>query len=551
MSEEQADTKRTSAKVLEERLRRLFDADFHGEEPFWTRKGLSRPWLARLIGCKAATLSSSPRLKRLIGGWEGPRIESRRQSAWQSSPEEADNVVLLRLPRHDGRIISSTVKLHKHIWEVPTLVWPSGLDEEVNDWFRYLIVKLKRAWSTVEETAKHMRQFIKYRRKRRVPLRAVDDDFLLNWQGDLREGDTKKPRRNALLRTVHSFFKWAEEHGIVRHMVQIGRPSAYAESMLAYEFPISSHEVTVLTSKGRTRVYWVWPFLEKGDGTKYGRRYTPTFKEIDRIYAFTDVQRHGVRNVLIMNWALRTGARVSEILSIRLQDLPATEEEIAELIEKDQWIIKLKKRKRRSYGGVLYAPADLIWDTLNYVRSERHEIASAKGGKGVHAVFLSQRGSPLVTDSVSRICAELFRAALVYNANIHRLRARFAHNAVELTLRHLEEVGVSLDPSSGWHETALIITAQVMGHSSPRSLEPYLHDIMFRRAEEARLKSQGAAPSFDAASPARRQDMLDTVESARKFLEGGEDDKAWRLLRRVTNEIDRARLFEDAWANAA
>lgn len=57
----------------------------------------------------------------------------------------------------------------------------------------------------------------------------------------------------------------------------------------------------VVTTKGCKRFHWVWPFLETGTGAKDGRRHNPTIEEIDRIYAFTDVEKHGIRNVLIMN----------------------------------------------------------------------------------------------------------------------------------------------------------------------------------------------------------------------------------------------------------
>ncbi|WP_267903780.1 site-specific integrase [Rhizobium mongolense] len=134
---------------------------------------------------------------------------------------------------------------------------------------------------------------------------------------------------------------------------------------------------------------------------------------MDRIYAFTDVEKHGIRNVLIMNWALRTGARVSEILSIRLRDLPWDPQQQTEMIEKDQWLIKLKKRKNHLEGGILYAPADLIWDTCNYIEKQRQEIVAARGEKAGDAIFPSQRGTPIVADSMTRICNKLFLAAQV------------------------------------------------------------------------------------------------------------------------------------------
>ncbi|MFA1624926.1 hypothetical protein ACDY96_19655 [Rhizobium mongolense] len=67
------------------------------------------------------------------------------------------------------------------------------------------------------------------------------------------------------------------------------------------------------------------------------------------------------------------------------------------MIEKDQWPIKLKKRKNHLEGGILYAPADLIWDTFNYIEKQRQEIVAARGDKAGDAIFLSQRGTPIAT----------------------------------------------------------------------------------------------------------------------------------------------------------
>ncbi|WP_296097216.1 site-specific integrase [uncultured Agrobacterium sp.] len=463
--------------------------------------------------------------------------------------ESEDNVVPFRRNNELERIVWATVKLHKKLWSIPTIVSKSG-EQYYNDWFRYLVIKRKLEPNSVCETAKQVRQFLSFCSRRKIRLDEVDDDVLIAWREELCDTGTKMARRNVLLRTIHAFYKWAAQQKIFKYIVQVDRYSNYPEPMLDHVFRISSEEIIVVTSRGYKRVHWVWPFLEHGAGARYGRRHTPTFEEIDRIYAFTDVEKHGIRNVLIMNWALRTGARVSEILSLQLKDLP-TEAHYSEMIEKDQWIVKLKKRKWRKEGGVLYVPADLIWDTLNYVDKERQRIVTSRGAKGGGALFLSERGTPLVTDSVTRICNRLFNAADVQRANIHRLRARFAQNVVEIALNHLEQAGITLDPSSGWHETALIIAAEMMGHSSPRSLQPYLHDIMFRRSEIARLKSQGAVIRVEEDRESEKAQLVLLGERISTLLRDGKESEARQVARRISNSIDRRLLWQDPVAMAA
>ncbi|MDX0563780.1 tyrosine-type recombinase/integrase [Sinorhizobium medicae] len=541
---------RLSSDEIQARLETILKSKFDGKTIIWNRKkGISRAWIAELVGCTPATLSKG-RFRRRIVEFEVSQRPA-HVSSHRVSPAN-DNVELLHPKRRDGYLIKTSIRLNGNDWEIPAIIWPSGLEEETADWFRYLIVNKKRAFSGVEEVAKHMRQFRKFRRRHRISLKGVNDSVLIRYQDELRANGVSQPRRNALLRTVHLFYRYAEEAGVVRHMVQIGRPSSYAEPILSFEFPISSQEINIVLKSGRTKVSWVWPFLETGDGSRYGRRHTPNFAEVDKIFSFTDIQRHGRRNVLIMNWALRTGARVSEILSIRLEDLPQLPLDFDKLAVKDQWVVRLRKRKRRRNGGVLYAPADLIWDTLDYIRTEREETILKRGKSRPKNVFVSERGEALVPDSVSRICGYLFRAAQVYNANIHRLRARFAHNAVELTLLQLEEIGVTLDPTSGWHETALIITAQVMGHSSPMSLRPYLDDILLRRSEEARLRAQAGLPATTQLSPGNEApDLAALVRRASELLESRKTVEAWATLRRVSNLMDRSRLFGEDWMAAA
>lgn len=531
-----------------DRLARLLAENFCEHDVRWTRRGVCRRWIASLVGCKPATLSSSTKIKRLIGDWEAlNRVSSR--PANNTSEAANDNVTPLRRRAHESRIIWALVKLNRHVWSIPTIVSHSG-EQYFNDWFRYLVLKMGREPTSVDECAKHIRQFLKFCRKYKIALCNVDDDVLITWREELRESGTKMPRRNTLLRTVHAFFKWTAVENLYRHIAQVARPSSYPETMLDFRFPISSEEVMIVTSRGNKRFHWVWPFLESGPGAKYGRRHTPTIEEIDRIYAFTDLEKHGIRNVLMMNWALRTGARVSELLKLTIKDMPR-EDQYPELIEKDQWVIKLKKRKWHREGGVLYVPADVIWDTINYIEKQRAAIITKNGGGHAGAIFLSERGTPIVADSVSRICNKLFNAADVQRANIHRLRARFAHNAVEIALNHLEEAGVTLDVSSGWHETALAIAAEMMGHTSTRSLEPYLHDILFRRSEIARLRAQGAVIAVQEDRTAEKDSIIQLGKKIGELMQAGKETEARKTARFIANSIDRRLLWQDPVAMAS
>ncbi|MBY5431016.1 tyrosine-type recombinase/integrase [Rhizobium leguminosarum] len=468
---------------------------------------ISRIWLAEQIGCDLKTLSNSPRLRNYIKTWERHHfstLEHAVRRVQQTLPEtDAEavegNVLMFRKLTDDGRIVQASYrKSPRTIVPIPTLVWRDGIDVEVSDYSRYLILKTNLDEDSVEEYVKVLRIFTRYRRGLGVTWRMVDDNTLLGWQVQMLGADIPVPRRNYCLTIVYAFYRWAEDTGRLKYHVRIARRTDYPRDMYDYQFPISSVEVKSKARRG-TRVRWQTPLTERIGHGGYGFRHTPNTEQINELFGLVRQDgEHGVRNHLMMSWALECGARLHELLQPTLDDLPSMDQ-ISELMDSDTWVIKVKRKGQKGKTGKLILSADLIFRTLEYIRFERKAVVEkcrAAGKEPSEFVFISSRtGQPLHGDSVTRICGKIFRAAKVERANIHRLRAAFITQEVERCLDAVEHGGNSMDLTSNWHETVLTMAAQLMGHTSILSLRPYLNQLLVRRLQREAAKKEGLEPT--------------------------------------------------------
>jgi integrase len=340
---------------------------------------------------------------------------------------------------------------------------------------------------------KKLRMFRRFQRGHRVPFEQVNDDFLLAWQSAMASSPRSSgKRRDECISTVHDFFKWAESRGLLKNHIQIAAKHEYNDLAQDYVFPISSQLLMVRGRQGHSYPKWVSTLTGGTQHHTYGMRHTPTSEEVLRLGNEVELhQRNNVRNKLIMDWALSTGARVSEILQIKESDFPAIDS-ISELFGGcggsacyEIWV----ERKNRG-RSLLRVPLDLVLRTIEYIACDEQRlkiIADRPSGarRNDSFVFLSEKtGDVLTADSVTRIFGYFFKKAGIKKANIHRLRAKYITEVIEFQLDRLAEGGVEVDPTSSWQETVLVMATQLMGHSHPVSLMPYLNEILQRRASK-------------------------------------------------------------------
>jgi integrase len=426
------------------------------------------------------------------------------------------------------------------------LYWPGGLDELVCDYLRYLRVNTKKSYSTADEVAKKLRIFRRFQRTNRLKDQDVTDDFLIAWQHSMEARGIRVNRRNDCITTVHSFFEWAEICGHLKNHVQLApKPSYSAELGEDYVFPIASKQITI-RRKGQEYHSWVSTLIEPGGESSFGKRHTPTSREIERLFlAVSANSRNSMRNGLIISWALQAGGRISEILQVKVEHLP-TRDEIGSFIDRqtEYLSVVVDRKNRGEAGGELRVPVELVISTLDYVWNDkdREKIVERHGDCGF--VFLSETGNVLTTDSVTRICGEFFRIAEIPNANIHRLRARFITEVIEGVLDDLEAKGQTVDLTSDWGETVLIMARNLMGHSHIMSLRPYLTEIQVRR-----IRANGTIIPREEAEPGHLRKELDQALDSRvnysdrlaeadRLMGAGKTTQVAQILRVLADEID-------------
>jgi len=391
-----------------------------------------------------------------------------------------------------GLIVNTTAtcKVRGQSWaEIPTLVWPDGIDEVASDWLRALIVELGVATSSAHEYANIIRPFLRFCRQRKRRWDTVSDEFLVIWREHLlRTKELSTHRVNTSLQTIFSFYRWAEERKIVRYHVGIYSDAELPGPLVGVPFPISAKRVNQEGKNGRVFSTWATPLTVSSRSEDAGARHTPTEEQIQDLHEVAAQHQQGERDSIMLSWAEEAGPRLAEILRVRRCDLP-TLDELADLIERDEpWIISLRRKGGKSKP--LNIPPDLLVRTLDYVQFARRKVVDRclekiVGYREPEEVFLSSTtGLVLHPDSVTSIGRRIFGRAGVRKASLHRLRARFAVRTIE-TLVDAIFNGSAIGSESSWIETILIKAAEQMGHSNPSSLRPYLTYVLNRRIQNS------------------------------------------------------------------
>lgn len=443
----------------------------------------------------------------------------------------------------------ASCKIKGQVWsEIPTLVWPDGIDEAASDWFRALVVEYGVAPSSAREYAKVIRPFLRLCRQRGRAWQTVDDELLVLWREDLRRAQKVSiGRANASLKTIFAFYRWAEETKRTRFQVGIYGEDELPDALRHVAFPISAKRSF---SKGRHgRVYggWTTP-LTLSEPSRGGHvRHTPTEEEIRDLHQIVAAREHGERDSLLLSWAEEAGPRRAEILRVGKSHLPTTNQ-LAELIEKDEpWLVVVPRKGGNSKQ--MNVPPDLLIRTLDYIQFGRREIvdqcySKIVGYREPDEVFLSgSTGLPLHPDTVTSIGRRTFRKAGIKRANIHRLRARFAVRTVETLVDSIFE-GKMVGAESSWIETILVKAAESMGHSDPQSLRPYLTYVLNRRLQTAdamkaeKLASRLRSLRLHEETLVRRMGHHQKLHRVAGYIKAGKKAEAANELRRMADELE-------------
>lgn len=446
----------------------------------------------------------------------------------------------------------SSCRINDQDWEdIPTLIWSDGIDEAASDWLRTLVVEYGVAVSSAREYAKIIRPFLRFCRERKRNWQSVDDNFLIVWREYLhRSLKVKDNRVRTSLKTVFAFFRWAEETKRIRFCVGIYTADEIPPALRDVKFPISAKRSFTKGRHGRVYGSWTTTLSLSSQKVTSPVRHTPTEEQIRDLHESTVERLQGERDSLMLSWAEETGARRAEILRVGKSHMP-TSDTVADLIEKDEpYIIHITRKGGKTKP--LNVPIDLIIRTQDFIEFNRLKIVDDCRKRLVgycepDEVFISSTtGLRLHPDSVTSIGRQEFRRAGIKNANIHRLRARFAVRVVETLVDALFD-GQSIGPESSWIETILVKAAEIMGHADPRSLRPYLTYVLNRRLKTAdaskaeRLSTKLRQLRLYEGTLVRRLSQQQGLHSIAVHLQAGRNSEAAAELRRLADELSEKR----------
>lgn len=522
-----------------------------------------------LIGCKRSTLYQNGVVRAIIEDLEKRDLDAMPAAVADVRDADADsNVVKFPIEKtrqpsryERGKIVVADLMLPYKLgierrFQIPTLFWAGYVDYEVADYMRSLAMK-GRPLSTLLEYLKIIREFRRFCRANGMPWNLVCDDVLRAYQATKLNKGVQTRRINTIIGVIFQFYAWAEENGLLKDRVQLHNEPDYPEHMRHHPFAIASNEFTTKDGK-KIRV----SKLSIDDSTRYPNRPTPNDDAIELVYDTQDGLVHEERNTTAFSFARVMGARSFETLQVSVAQLP-TQAQLDRIYEGTlPWSFTVKRKGQRA--GKLYPTPDLLRRILNYVEFHRSKIVDAckAAGRPVsNKLFLTDQGTPLSVGALSELTRKAFKKAGVLGS-YHRLRAARAQEEVERALDAVDVGDVELGPETLWKHSILMKAADLLDHTSLRSLEFYLNDLINSRVQ----KSTGAKLHIVAEALAEKTRALAEVEKRlqrasslwradpvlAEFIFTGElknpSPDSRRQLREFREEIE---LFEANFAQAA
>lgn len=180
-----------------------------------------------------------------------------------------------------------------------------------------------------------------------------------------------------------------------------------------------------------------------------------TDDEIEKINLLLSTEALSLRDKAIMNLLLHTGIRGVDIINLKLQSVHWNEDVIRLVQSKTRTELELPLRP--NVGNAIY----------DYIIEERPTCSYA-------TVFISEAvpHEPLKVQTIRWLVRKVFKLADIRMGKGERIGTHlFRHN---LTIKLLEK------------DTALPVISNILGHASPKSVDPYLHTD-FKHLKECAL----------------------------------------------------------------
>lgn len=345
------------------------------------------------------------------------------------------------------------------------------------DWLISQTTSGKLTQSTVERYAHALRSYWEFLDRRGFKWEKASSKTLRVWRNERVELD-KPDSINLRGDVVKWFYVWAQEHGYVRRIVGVTQPGKPP-------FPIR-----LIERKGKRGGTSLDVRVKS---SRKPRRPIPNFEEVDGLYIRLSARKHeevAVRDCLIADWAVQTGLRREELLSLKTPSIPAT------------FRMKKLQRSDRLYylevtgkgGGTRSVPVlpELLLKTRHYIDDDRKTLRSKGKSMGRDdAIFLSYKtGRRLSLTVVSRLFTQAFGRDTKRKLTLHRLRGRFTSKLMQALLRdEIHNHGLA----SLREETILWRVAEILGHGDLTSLKYYLNLALDEMEPDVRAAVKASA----------------------------------------------------------
>ena len=350
---------------------------------------------------------------------------------------------------------------------IPIFFDSDGVIEPFSDYMVHVVREQGRPATTARTYAAYLQKFLKHLASIGVVWTDVTDGTLLAWrdallgQQHLEEGTVA-----AYLSAAFSFYRWAEESGRVRYVVNLyaGRDGVR---------PTRDERSYQISAKRSRRGEVYWPHLPKDPGGAV--RHTPSHEEIERVHVEVFETQTGARDSLLLSLYEDCYLRRSEALSLTVRDVPFWEDIESKIMDAKVFTLFVRG-KGNKLRPVIVLP-ELMASAREYIEGERARVVAQAKLRHLRyvdpgALFLSQTsGRALTRDYVSGRISKAIRLAGVENASGHRLRAS-GLTALVAAYDGFDESGKFLPA-----EQVLWKAAEAAGHEHWRTLEPYLRIV--------------------------------------------------------------------------
>ena len=350
---------------------------------------------------------------------------------------------------------------------IPIFFDDDGVIEPFSDYMVHVVREQRRPATTARTYAAYLQKFLRRLVSIGVDWADVTDGLLAAWRDTLLDHQhLKEATVAAYLSGTFAFYRWAEENGRVRDVVNLnaGRDGVR---------PARDERTYQISAKRSRRGDLYWPHLPKDPGGAV--RHTPSHEEIERVHTKVFETQTGERDSLLLSLYEDCYLRRSEALSLTARDIPFWEDIERKLTAAEVFTL-LVRGKGGKVRPVIVLP-ELMGLARDYIEGERARVVARARSRDARyvdpgGVFLSHTtGRALNNDYVSARISKAMRAAGVENASGHRLRAS-GLTALVAAYDGDDEAGKLLPV-----EDVLWKAAERAGHRHWRTLEPYLRVV--------------------------------------------------------------------------